>query len=87
MKNLGKALDLLQQVRDMGVSSVSYGDVDPVLAGARRELEALTQAGIDVLIEQVETVTVVKPKSKRGGARPHPKKSKQEPYQFAEPHR
>jgi hypothetical protein len=33
---------------------------------AIKEFDALEAAGIEVKIEQVETVTVVKPKSKRG---------------------
>lgn len=81
MKNTEAAVNVL------GELIKQYGETSPVgapstvrdiIAGARRELEALTQAGIDVLIEQVETVTVVKPKSKRGGYRPRTKKSKQE---------
>jgi hypothetical protein len=69
MKNTESVVNVLGELMKQ------YGETSPVgspsaireiIAGARRELEALTQAGIDVVIEQVETVTVVKPKSKRG---------------------
>ena len=70
MENIRKVL-LQASAPGTGVSST-------LLEAATKEFDALMAAGIEVKIEQVETVTVVKPKSKRGGYRPRTKKSKQE---------
>lgn len=41
-------------------------NIERITAAALKELKALEQAGIDVLTEQIEHVTVIRPKSKRG---------------------
>jgi hypothetical protein len=49
--------------------------VEVVLPKAQKEFEALKAAGVEVKIEQVEHIIVLKPKSKRGSYRPRTKKS------------
>ena len=77
MEYIEKALNLLAQINHTN-SSELVDAAEAILPKASKEFEALKAAGIEVKIEQVETVTVVKPKSKRGGYRPRTKKSKQE---------
>jgi len=56
MENIEKLIELLQKVRDQGVNAVSYGDVDPVLAEARKELAALKTAGISITRKEIYSV-------------------------------
>ncbi|SRR6266566_1116617 len=49
---ISKVIELLQRVRDHGVSSVSYGDADPALELARQELIRLTPIDLAKLSKQ-----------------------------------
>lgn len=76
MENIGIILNQIKLMLDDGQfaqGSVVYASYP----GARKEFEALKSAGVEVKIEQVEHVTIVKPKSKRGSYRPRTKKSSQ----------
>ena len=61
MENIKKVL--------LQASNPGTGISSTLIESAIKEFDALVAAGIEVKIEQVETVTVVKPKSKRGGRR------------------
>ncbi len=74
MENLEQLLNLVSQLQD---NSDTFHRIRTVYPNARKEFDALKAAGVEVKIEQVEHVTVVKSKSKRGGYRPRTKKSSQ----------
>jgi hypothetical protein len=71
MENIEKALNLLHEIRlsnneDLMDRVGLNRNIDLVEQAARKELGALKAAGIEVTIEQVEKVKVVKTKPKRG---------------------
>jgi hypothetical protein len=89
MENLEKLLNLFSQGFSLKTYPGTFGptDMDKLYSAARKEFEALKAAGVEVKIEQVEKITVVKPKVRRGGARPRTKKLSEGNYQMGEPHR
>jgi hypothetical protein len=83
MENIEKALNLLSRLPDVDLADEQTAatvarEARAICPAAIKEFDALKAAGVEVKIEQVERVTVIKPKSKRGGYRPRTKKSQPE---------
>jgi hypothetical protein len=70
MENIEKVLNLISQLTGNATQDVHLlAGIEKLYPAARKEFEALKAAGVEVTIEQVERITVTKPKSKRGGYR------------------